>query len=303
MTRQKRIKETWLLVTRLFCLGAAVLVMSARPGACQLNVFFPDTISTDTVIIVSADSFVTGKDTGLSAVKVGWTPGPVAQSHRIHEKMGLSCVTCHHKHNNDARIKQCTQCHKGIAGMENLHNKCGQCHLYRARDMSCSSCHKTPEKGAIQADLFKFKFSHVKHYALKKDCRFCHAEPLRAQWLKKDNYPAMKTCLSCHDNRKSSGQCSVCHNDVAQIKPKSHTYLWVGRNGHGLEADYNKAECLQCHSKNECDRCHLGQTSCRIHPPGYRLMHGIDVRMGVTNCAMCHEAKNSCSQCHENRLR
>jgi len=112
--------------------------------------------------------------------------------------------------------------------MENLHNKCGQCHLYRARDMSCSSCHKTPEKGAIQADLFKFKFSHVKHYALKKDCRFCHAEPLRAQWLKKDNYPAMKTCLSCHDNRKSSGQCSVCHNDVAQIKPEI-PYLFVGR--------------------------------------------------------------------------
>jgi len=70
-------------------LGAAVLVMSARPGACQLNVFFPDTISTDTVIIVSADSFVTGKDTGLSAVKVGWTPGPVAQSHPHPRKDGV----------------------------------------------------------------------------------------------------------------------------------------------------------------------------------------------------------------------
>jgi hypothetical protein len=59
---------------------------------------------------------------------------------------------------------------------------------------------------------------------------------------------------------------------------------------------------MQCHNKQECDRCHFGQTSCRIHPPGYRFTHGNDVRMGVSNCAMCHATRNSCGQCHENRL-
>ncbi len=282
--------------------AGTILVLAARPGYSQFDVFLHDSISTDTVILTSVDSFVSAQDTGLSAIKVGWTPGPVTLSHRVFEKAGISCITCHHRKGNESRIKQCSQCHKGVSGMETMHKACGVCHVQRNMNMSCTSCHATPEKRAMQAGLYTIKFSHAKHYAKVKDCRYCHAEPQRAQWMAHDNYPAMKTCLTCHDNRKSSGQCSVCHNDLAQIKPKSHTYAWVGRYGHGMEADYNKAECMQCHSKQECDRCHFGQTSCRIHSPGYRFMHGNDVRMGVSNCAMCHE-RNSCSQCHENRLR
>jgi|WetSurMetagenome_2_1015567.scaffolds.fasta_scaffold01084_10 hypothetical protein len=276
---------------------------SAIPAHAQLNVFFHDSISTDTVIITSVDSFVTAKDTGLSSVRVGWVPGPVELSHRGFEKAGISCVTCHHKKGNDSRIKQCSQCHKGAAGMETMHKGCGECHVRLNMDMSCTSCHETPEKKAMQASLLKIKFSHEKHYGRKQDCKFCHTEPQRTQWMRHDDYPPMKTCLTCHEDRKASGQCALCHNDLAQIKPKSHTYLWVGRYGHGTEAKYGKAECMQCHDKMECDRCHLGQTACRIHPPAYRILHGNDVRMGVSNCAMCHQTRNACAQCHENRLK
>ncbi len=300
MTNDNRriVKRVWSVVS---CAGA-IMAFAARPGCSQPDVFLHDSISTDTVILTSVDSFVSAQDTGLSAVKVGWSPGPVVLSHRVFEKAGISCIVCHHRQGNDGRIKQCSQCHKGVRGMETMHKGCGVCHVQRNMDMSCTSCHKTPEKKTMQSDLYRVKFSHEKHYARVKDCGRCHAEPQRANWMAQNNYPAMKTCLTCHDDRKSSGQCSLCHNDLAQIKPKSHTYAWVGRNGHGMEADYNKAECMQCHSKQECDRCHFGQTSCRIHPPGYRFMHGNDVRMDVSNCAMCHE-RNSCSQCHENRLR
>jgi hypothetical protein len=290
-----------LLASSLLVAGM-IVVLSPTSGNCQLDVFFHDSIKTDTVVMTPLDSFISPKDTGLSALKVGWMPGPVIMSHRGLENAGLTCVTCHHKKNNDGRIKQCSQCHKGVAGMETMHKGCGQCHVRRNMDMSCTSCHKTPENKVVQADLFKIRFSHGKHYTRKKDCRYCHAEPARAQWLAHDDYPAMKTCLTCHDERKASGQCSACHNDVAQIKPKSHTYLWVGRYGHGMEAKYDKAECMQCHAKQECDRCHFGQTSCRVHPPGYRFTHGNDVRMGISNCAMCHATRNSCGQCHENRL-
>jgi hypothetical protein len=305
MTRDYRLKKTVVLFTRLLCLAAAALAMSARPAPCGTGTaaFFPDTVSTDTVVIASADSFITGNDTGLSAIRVGWTPGPVTLSHRLFEKAGISCITCHHRKGNDNRIKQCSQCHKGAAGMETMHKACGECHLRRAMDMTCTSCHTTPEKSMAKAELFKCKFSHVSHASRTKECRSCHEEPQRARWLANGDYPAMKTCLTCHDNAKSSGECSVCHNDVAQMKPQSHTYAWAGRNGHGLEANYNKVQCLQCHAQKECDRCHLGQTSSRIHTPGYRYTHGTDARMGVTNCALCHAAKNSCGQCHENRLR
>lgn len=275
------------------------LLVSAVPGHSQLNIF-GDSISTDTVRMCPVDSFVSAKDTGAAAKKIGWRLGVVSMSHLKHERAGISCVFCHHKKNNDERIKQCSRCHKGVAGMENLHNKCGQCHMMRKQDMGCAKCHG--ETGAKpQAELMRFKFSHAKHYPRKKECNFCHEEPLKTAWMQKDNYPAMKTCLSCHDNRKASGQCSACHNDVAQITPKSHNYAWVGRYGHGRDANYNKAECMQCHSKSGCDQCHLGQTSCKVHVPGYRYVHGMDVRMATVNCAMCHETRNSCAQCHENR--
>ncbi|HUI93856.1 MAG TPA: cytochrome c3 family protein [Chitinivibrionales bacterium] len=296
MMSRSRIKTCW-CNSRWLCF--LLLAFAAPSVNAQLNVFFPDTIKTDTVTITPADSFVTAADTGINH-RAGWELGPVGMPHRVHEKWGVTCITCHHRKNNDERIKQCAHCHKGIAGMENLHNKCGQCHLYRAMDMTCSKCHSVPQK-TMGGQLKKIKFSHVKHYARQKDCKFCHGEPPRQAWLSGNNYPAMKTCLTCHDDRKSSGQCAVCHNDVAQLKPASHDYRWVGRYGHGLEANYNKQECLQCHAKRECDQCHLGQTSCRVHPPGYRYTHGLDVRMGIVNCAMCHDTRQSCSKCHENR--
>jgi hypothetical protein len=252
-------------------------------------------------VVWPVDSFVTAKDTGVFAVKVGWTPGPVEVYHRVFEKAGITCVTCHHKKNNNDRIKQCSRCHKGVAGMDALHKRCGECHLQRRMDMSCTTCHKTKEKGEFGAELLRITHSHKTHYPRKQECRFCHSEQQKVQWAKKDDYPAMKTCLSCHENRKASGQCAVCHTDVVKLKPASHTPWWVGRNGHGLDANYAKQECLQCHRKSECDRCHLGQTSCKIHTPAYRFLHGMDVRMGLVNCAMCHDTKRACSRCHENR--
>lgn len=286
----------------ILCILFIVLPLHAGPaGAADTT---KDTIITDTVVMCPVDSFVTAKDTGASAKKIEWRLGSVSMYHRLHESAKIQCIVCHHRKNNDDRIKRCATCHKGLAGMERLHNKCGQCHMSRNMSTSCDKCHSTAE-GKPQAELLRFKFSHQNHYSRKQDrkqdCRFCHSEPLKAAWLKADNYPAMKTCLSCHDNRKSSGECSVCHNDVGLIKPKSHTPMWVGRYGHGLDANYNKAECMQCHRKTECDRCHLGQTSCRIHPPAYRFIHGMDVRMGLVNCAMCHDTKHACSRCHENR--
>jgi hypothetical protein len=294
-----RMKRRMLFSVKALLCAACLSACAAQPlGARAL---LGDSISTDTVVVVPVDSFVTAKDTGAFAKKIGWTPGPVEVYHRTFEKAGLTCSTCHHKKNNPNRIKQCARCHKGVAGMDVLHKKCGQCHMERTMDMACTACHKTQEKNTFGADLMRLTFSHKNHYPRQKDCKFCHAEPQMAQWSKKDDFPAMKTCLSCHDNRKSDGLCAVCHTDVVKLKPASHTPWWVGRNGHGLDANYTKQECMQCHSKSECDRCHLGQTSCKIHPPAYRFLHGLDVRMGLVNCAMCHDTKRACSQCHENR--
>ena len=280
-----------------------LLLLVFLPFICnaQFNVFFKDTISSDTVIVSSVDSFVKAGDTGINC-RVGFSIGTVKMSHFAHDKKGISCIVCHHKKNNDERIKQCAYCHKGVGGMETLHNKCGQCHKTRAMDMSCIRCHGAGVK-FLDAELSKIKFSHINHYSRKKDCNFCHTEPQKQTWLKGGNYPPMKTCLTCHNNKKASGNCSVCHNDVNTLKPKSHNYKWTQRYGHGRIANYDKAECMLCHSQRECDRCHLGQTSFKIHPAGYKFTHGNDVKMGLVNCALCHQTRNSCSQCHENRLK
>lgn len=261
-------------------------------------------ISTDTVLITSIDSFITAGDTGSSAKRIDCPLGPVRMSHIMHK--GTACKTCHHRNDNNDRIKQCARCHKGVEGLERMHRQCGQCHQARMMDTECGSCHDLDKNVKVSRmhppELLYVKFSHINHHARKDDCRYCHKGLKKADWLKTENYPPMNTCLTCHDNRKSSGACSVCHDDVTSIKPRTHNHTWIGRYGHGLDANHDRETCMPCHDKQgDCDRCHAGRTSYRIHAPGYRYTHGMDVRRGQVNCGMCHAAKNFCSQCHEAR--
>ncbi|MFH0919186.1 MAG: cytochrome c3 family protein [Fibrobacterota bacterium] len=105
--------------------------------------------SADIVVITKSDAFVTPADSVAGVVKTGNSADPVRMSHRAHALSGAACVTCHHKKGNDARIKQCAQCHKGEKAHELMHGQCIGCHTQQKKgplEDQCEACHQPPKK-------------------------------------------------------------------------------------------------------------------------------------------------------------
>lgn len=94
---------------------------------------------TDVVVITKVTAFGTQKD-GLSSYK--GQVGAVTMSHKVHEDLGMQCYDCHHKANNDDRIKQCAKCHNGTAGYDTMHGLCVDCHIGKGKGpQQCMECH------------------------------------------------------------------------------------------------------------------------------------------------------------------
>ncbi len=88
----------------------------------------------------------TTKDTNLviiSKVNKDAQLGAVTMPHVKHENAGIKCVDCHHKKNNDDRIKICSKCHQGEGADELMHNLCVNCHKVKKKGPTdCTACHK-----------------------------------------------------------------------------------------------------------------------------------------------------------------
>ncbi len=70
---------------------------------------------------------------------------PVKFIHDKHEMKDVKCIRCHHKLNNDERIKICgsVNCHTGAGAEERIHNLCITCHKSNKRiaPVECAGCH------------------------------------------------------------------------------------------------------------------------------------------------------------------
>lgn len=96
-------------------------------------------IDTDNVLIHKITKKGTQKD-GLSSYK--GQVGAVKMSHSVHEKAGMKCIDCHHIKNNDARVKECAQCHYGDKGYDVMHGLCVDCHIAKKKGpQKCMECH------------------------------------------------------------------------------------------------------------------------------------------------------------------
>lgn len=288
--------------------GALLLVILTLAAGFLIG--SDDVIKTDVVTVTDVDTLISAEETKAGTLNTACEIPSVGMSHFRHDAEGLKCIECHHKHDNDSRIKQCAQCHKGLAGMDHMHKHCGTCHQKEwAGGTDCGTCHNDGKIGnkVFTAESHKIKLMqadipHKAHREHTKECDECHKGKAKEDWEDPANYPKMDQCLVCHDQKQASGRCDVCHgHNMAGIQPESHRHQWMSRVGHGEEARYKKNECMACHQESQCNQCHQGQGKMDIHPPGYRFVHGMDAKMKRSDCSMCHQTKNMCSRCHEGR--
>ena len=111
--------------------------------ACELDPWTTggNRIDTDKVVITKITAYGKQAD-GISPYK--GNVGAVTMSHSVHENHGVQCFDCHHKHDNDARIKSCAseECHTGDKGYNALHGKCVDCHIsVNKGPQKCKECH------------------------------------------------------------------------------------------------------------------------------------------------------------------
>jgi hypothetical protein len=108
--------------------------------ACEIDPWTQRGNSVDTDIVTIKK--ITAYGNPLDGVQYKGNVGAVKMSHSLHEQHGVTCNDCHHKDNNDARIKECARCHTGDKGFNAMHGLCVDCHISKNKGpQKCMECH------------------------------------------------------------------------------------------------------------------------------------------------------------------
>lgn len=240
-------------------------------------------------------------------------------SHAMHIQAGADCTTCH-----DSIDKSATSAPSDIP----QHVQCETCHDIEAAKRgektdppsSCQTCHPgiTTPAQPVPKDLFltgNINFSHQSHLARGAKCVDCHGEVNKTELATRDNFPRMKTCLTCHDGNKAPNKCSECHvtepDGVMRTHFVSGTLAPSGTlldddhdrdflKRHAFVAQKNPDSCNNCHRPQECEACHTNTSKAfRYHPPSWIQSHPVTVRNGSMDCTACHREQSFCISCHQ----
>lgn len=252
----------------------------------------------------------------------GDSPQAFKFSHKQHiESAGMECATCH------GAAQSSTVSSDNLFGGKPV---CATCHDVDDA-AQCNTCHYqdvTPVKW--QPSDRDIHFPHATHTGGENPvaCSTCHAGIAQAEGPAPDAYPAMTVCFDCHNDRKQSNTCELCHSNFALLIPSDHRQSDFTRN-HGYETRLGAlttVECQTCHTETFCQECHEGsglksfsprdrmtdpgpkrstkdgpdQTVLQnVHGLNYRYTHGIDARARQADCATCHSSRTFCADCHE----
>lgn len=162
----------------------------------------------------------------------------------------------------------------------------------------------------------KETFSHELHAPAFKEegitCTTCHLTlPLKNQYSK-DDYDkirksgkayAKSSCHHCHfgpeRRREAPASCRLCH--TSPPTPTNHKNAdW--HDNHGLSAKFQPQRCEQCHSGDDCTRCHFRRDTLKRdqHPRTFLFSHSIVARVKSDRCSRCHQV-SFCTDCHARR--
>lgn len=223
-------------------------------------------------------------------------------SHQQHAELKgweMECLDCH------AQAHTVTQAgEKKLPPMQ----LCLTCHQDWFDGLDCLNCHNGFQEIALTP---LSQFSHSGNFT-------------------ETHGPIAKTnemvCAMCHDHNF----CTDCHRKDALGIPPDLMYTeqgnrhWVHEGDflsrHFIEARFNSAQCITCHSQSFCRDCHVMEGIADVnpgsgtdltadpHPLGFGFrsdptnpnFHGRIARREIFTCAGCHDngADTICLECH-----
>lgn len=256
--------------------------------------------------------------------KVTFNKDIIKFNHQLHIKdNGMQCKDCH------------TKAPTSISLADNLNplmKDCEACHDIKS-ESNCKQCHYDKVYKPLVPTTKELRFSHKYHMDQGKQCIDCHegVSFVKLSGESASSFPSMEKCYSCHDSKKATNNCSACHQNLTNLKPKTHLNSnFLNEHKVTTNIDDGKNNCMMCHSDNFCQVCHqpnnyTGQnttkdfyspyytkeTATRIdrstlqklttaHSLNYEFTHGIDANQKSFECKTCHDPVGFCASCHQN---
>jgi hypothetical protein len=133
---------------------------------------------------------------------------PIAFSHKLHvTTAGMKCDDCHQvsaggKQMQIPNVATCMTCHQSVMTTSPEIQKLARLEK-EGEQVSWARVYQLPP--------FVF-FSHQKHIDAKVDCAVCHGEVRNQNVLSQEKDISMASCVNCHQLRKVSISCGLCHN-------------------------------------------------------------------------------------------
>ncbi len=240
-------------------------------------------------------------------------------SHKFHQiEIETNCTDCHAaateseaaSDNLLSSMETCAACHD----VEDESN-CTLCHF---EDEATWQAFKSPERELI--------FNHRKHVQdLQISCQTCHTNLDKVDLANAESLPAMAVCSDCHNNEQATLECASCHSNTLNLRPTDHGADFLV--SHKNIARLGQEECAVCHATNDCSECHEGAALfattrgavkdvrapfspsvaggtrglvlTRVHELNFRTTHPLQAQGRTSECAVCHEARSFCQDCHE----
>ena len=189
---------------------------------------------------------------------------------------------------------------------------CAKCHPAGPELLDRVAPKQRPDEFLGRAMRFTHD-SHLRRPEIRGRCFTCHsgvADPNGRA------FPAMETCLGCHQPDFDNARCTLCHqrSGLSELVPTSflsHDANWV--RGHGAQASRSAKICNSCHTQQQCADCHDQTQTLRVelrrpeaierdfvHRGDWLTRHPIEARSQPAACQRCHSV-SSCSSCHARR--
>lgn len=191
----------------------------------------------------------------------------------------------------------------GVCAVCHARESCERCHANANQVPQIKALDRDPRVARLEAGKAPAYFAPVSHVA--RTWSNTHGSMAVRQPLTCSNCHVRSSCTSCHQSGTARTVIAqlpaqpprgAARLSVTTVSRRVHAPDMVKK--HGAIAAVDRAECAQCHSKQQCAACHAGAESRAFHDRNYSERHAPDVYAGSGQCQSCHNTETFCRACH-----